>query len=96
MIISSPKDHRKLSQFIFGKYYDLPDIPSYLSAVRTLRDKTNIDGKGRILCIGKVGYNIYEQDRIYVVKLGHDGLIFQQVTSLGEQVKEELASAKKQ
>ena len=46
MIISIPDDHRKHSTFTFSKYWNIISIPTYLGAVRTLREHTRRDGKG--------------------------------------------------
>ena len=93
MIISIPDDHRKHSTFTFSKYWNIISIPAYLGAVRTLREHTRRDGKGRILCTGKVGYSYETQERLYIVKLGHDKIIWQKITPLGNDLKEKLATA---
>jgi hypothetical protein len=92
MVINTPKDHRKHSLFQFSRYWNITNIPTYLSAVRRLRTLTRRDGKGRIFCIGRVGYSFLTQERLYVVKLGHDGNIWQQVTPLGQEIKEKLGA----
>ena len=92
MIITIPTDHRKHSIFTFSKYWNIVNIPTYLGVVRTLRERTRHDGKGRILCMGKVGYSYETQQRLYIVKLGHDKVIWQQITPLGNTLKEQLAT----
>jgi hypothetical protein len=93
MVIDIPKDHTKRAMFIFAKSWNIHNIPTYISAARNLKAQTEKDGKGRILCIGKVGYSLETQRRLFVCKLGHNGEIFTQVTPLGKIIKNRLAKS---
>ena len=90
-IIINP-DHRIPARFKFGRYFDIQGIPTFLGAVRTLKAWTAKDKKGRILCMGKVGHTIGTQDRLYVVKWGHDGKLWTQLTPLGLELRERFAN----
>ena len=93
MTIAIPTDHRKHSKFVFGKYWEITNIPNYIATVRRLRSRTNKDKIGRILCIGRVSYDAINQQRLFVVKMGHNNILWSQVTPLGQQIKEKLGGS---
>ena len=89
-IIENP-DHRIPARFVLGRYFDIHDIPTFLGTVRTLKAWTTKDKKGRILCMGKVGHTIDTQDRLYVVKWGHDNALWTQLTPSGLELRDKFA-----
>jgi hypothetical protein len=45
---------------------------------------------GRILCYGTPAYSYATQKRIYVVKMGHDNELWQEVTASGQAIRQQL------
>jgi hypothetical protein len=59
------------------------------STIRRLRTQTKYDSIARILCTVPAT-KLELQRRLYVVKLGHDGKIWEEVTPLGNNIKKRL------
>ena len=75
MTIEIPKEHwnaktphKKMSKFILNREYDIVALADLEALMNNMSKLTAVDGIGRILCYGKVGYTKPEQHRIFVVK----------------------------
>jgi hypothetical protein len=87
MTIHIPKDHRQPSNFVFGRWWNITNAESLDKLIQTLSRRTKQDKKGRILCIGRPAYEMMSQKRLFVVKMGHDNVLWSNFTPLGQVVK---------
>ena len=87
MTIYVPKDHRQPSYFVFGKWWDIKSQASFDNLIELLSHETQRDKKGRILCSGRPRYDMPLQKRLFVVKMGHDGVLWSNTYPLGQTFK---------
>jgi len=80
---------KRPTQFQFGVWWHIIDLDSFNKAILLLRRATAKDKTGRVLCYGsKPAYTLEEQKRIYVVKMGHDGKLWDNFTSQGQLIRQ--------
>jgi hypothetical protein len=91
MALSTPKDHRRHSTWVFESYWYITKLSQLNILIRRLSSKTKYDSIGRVLCLGFPAKNMALQQRIYIVKLGHDGKLWSELSPLGEQLQHELS-----
>jgi hypothetical protein len=91
MTINLQRDHRIPANFVFGRWWDIKSVESLDSLMAMLTRRTKRDKKGRVLCIGRVAYEMMSQKRLFVVKMGHDGILWEDFTALGQVVKIKLS-----
>lgn len=94
MTIHNPVDHRKSSWFVLGRWWNIKSADTLDKLMNMLTRRTRLDKKGRILCIGRPSYDITSQKRLFVVKLGHDGILWSNIYPLGQTVKIRLSPNK--
>ena len=95
MSILIPRDHRVRSNFAFGKWWNIKTYESLLALMSEMSRRTNVDHRGRVLCIGRPGYSANDQERLFIVKFGHDNKLWRNVYTLGTEVMEYLKSKRK-
>jgi hypothetical protein len=90
MRIEVSKDHRKPCTFGLEHHHKIETKKDFDSVINRLRFATNYDKVGRILCYGTPAYSYATQKRMYVVKLGHDNVLWQEVTASGQAIRQQL------
>ena len=84
LVINYNKDIRP-AVFTLGRRWDINTRRQLDTIIRHLTKRTLNDKRGRVLCIGKpqirFASNIVrtpadEQDRVYIVKMGHDNILW--------------------
>lgn len=90
MVIRTPKDHRLPSYFVFGRWWNIKTTKDFDNLLLLLSNRTKHDKKGRIVCIGRPQYNMTEQKRLFVVKMGHDGILWYNLYPLGQTARLQL------
>jgi hypothetical protein len=91
MTINIPRDHTKPSTFVFGRWLGIKTLDRFDQVIENMKKATTKDSKGRILCYGHiVQYNMTEQKRMFVVKMGHDGKLWFDMTPLGQIIRHRL------
>lgn len=91
MTININRDHRKPSQFVFGRYYVITNSKSFTNLMNNMARRTRLDKKGRILCFGRPHYDVALQNRIYIVKMGHDNLLWSNTYPIYEEIFKRLS-----
>ena len=87
MTIQIPKDHKVRARFYFGRWWNISTSESLDNLMKILAHRTTLDKKGRILCIGRPAYEMMSQERLFVVKMGHDNILWKDFTPLGQVVR---------
>jgi len=86
MSLATPKNHKLHSTWTLDRYWNLSKVSQLDIAVRRIRSWTKYDSVARILCVGFPANKITLQRRIYVVKMGHDNVLWEQTTPLYDEV----------
>ena len=86
MTIYINRDHRKPASFVFGRYYEIKTRSTLDTLMRNIARRTRLDKRGRILCAGHPHYEQVLQNRLYVVKMGHDNVLWSNTYPLYEVV----------
>jgi len=89
-LLPQPKNHTKRSAWQLDRYWEITKVSQLESAVRRIASWTKYDGIARILGYGVPASTLELQRRLYTVKLGHDGLLFESKTSLYNEVASNL------
>jgi hypothetical protein len=92
--IEMSKDHRKKATFGLEHFHTIETKKQFDRVINSLRFATNLDKVGRVLCYGTPAYSIDSQKRMYVVKMGHDDILWQEVTASGQAIRQQLPEAK--
>lgn len=87
MTIHTQRDHRLPANFVFGRWWNISKVESLDGLIKMLSRRTRLDKKGRILCIGRPAYEMMSQKRLFVVKMGHDNVLWTNLTPLGQVVR---------
>ena len=90
MILDEPKDHRLKSEWLYESDWFISDSKELDKIIKMLYNTTWDDKKGRILCTGIPSKSAQLQNRVFVVKYGHDGKMWSQTTELYNIAKKEL------
>lgn len=94
LIINYSKDIRP-AVFTVGGAWNIRYKRTLDKIIRSLARRTTMDKRGRVLCLGKARAGFYtrivktpadEQDRIFIVKMGHDGILWTRYYPLYEDV----------
>ena len=81
-------DKPRIAVFKFLSWHKIRSVTELKNIFSKLRKETRKDKLGRILCYGGTpGYTRDTQKRIYIVKLGHDGKLWDKWTAQGQVIK---------
>lgn len=83
-------NHRKTSTWTLERMWNLTTKAGFDRAIRWLKTSTRKDKQGRVLCYGTPATTIDGQKRIYIVKFGHDGYLWEDMTAQGELIRQQL------
>lgn len=88
-------DKPSIAVFDFLAWHKIRDTIDLKQLIINLRKETRKDKFGRILCYGNLpGYTRDTQKRIYVVKWGHDGKLWDKWTAQGQVIRTQLKKLK--
>ncbi len=91
MTINIPKTHKTPSAFKLERYWNIYDKSQLSKVTSMLKFWTYRDGVGRVLCAGRPIRTGIKQNRLFTVKLGHDGKMWSDYTDKGLILKKKLA-----
>lgn len=94
MVLETPIDHRKHSIWVFDRYWNITKTSQLNLIIKRLTNWTKYDSRGRVLCVGFPTKDMALQDRVFIVKMGHDKKIWSTITPLGKQLQHELSIVK--
>lgn len=86
---SQPKNHLKRSEWQMDRVWVITKTSQLELIIKRLREATKYDRIARILCTVPAT-KLELQERLYTVKMGHDGLLFQSKTPLFDEVANRL------
>ena len=89
-LLPQPKNHTKRSTWQLDRYWHITKVSQLESAIKRLSSWTKYDGVARILGYGFPASKLESQERLYTVKLGHDKLLWENKTSLYDEVVSKL------
>ncbi len=87
MTMTINPDHRRRSTWQFDRYWNITKPRQLDTIIKKLTDWTKYDKQGRVLCSGFPSKDMVLQKRLYVVKMGHDGLLWNNYTDLYDKAK---------
>ena len=90
MTLHTPKDHRLSSSWVYDKDWNITTPVQLNNLIRRFDRMTSYDKEGRLLATGFPTRDRNKQDRVYVVKWGHDDKLFRQATPLYNELVKEL------
>jgi len=76
-----PKNHMKRSEWQMERVWYITKSSQLESIIKRLKSATKFDRVARILCTVPAA-KLEFQERLYTVKFGHDGMIFESKTSV--------------
>ena len=88
-LANQPKNHAKRSEWEMDRDWNITKVSQLERVVKILRGQTKFDKVARILCTVPAT-KLEFQERLYTVKFGHDGLIFDSKTSIYDEVASKL------
>lgn len=88
-LANQPKNHSKRSEWQIDREWHITKVSQLESIVERLKSRTKFDRVARILCTVPAT-KLEFQERLYTVKFGHDGLIFDSKTSIYDEVASKL------
>jgi hypothetical protein len=93
-LLPQPKDHTKKSTWEMERIWHITRVKQLEMITKRLKSKTEYDKIARILC--SVPANKLElQERLYTVKFGHDGLIWDNRTPIYNKIVHKLNTVEK-
>lgn len=78
------------AKFHFERWWTINNMSQYESVIKSLKLHTLDDGVGRILAIDSPEKYRDIQQRLFIVKKGHDGYLWSDTTSLGKEFIQKL------
>ena len=91
---SQPKNHTVRSQWQMDRTWNITKVSQLELIIRRLKNQTQFDKVARILCTVPAT-KLELQERLYTVKFGHDGYIFESKTSFYNEVANKLKTVVK-
>lgn len=88
-LLPQPKNHSKRSEWQIDREWHITKVSQLESIVERLKSRTKFDRVARILCTVPAT-KLEFQERLYTVKLGHDGFIFESRTDIYNKVASRL------
>lgn len=88
-LANQPKNHAKRSEWEMDRDWNITKSSQLERVIKILRGQTKFDKVARILCTVPAT-KLEFQERLYTVKFGHDGLIFDSKTSIYDEVASKL------
>ena len=88
-LANQPKNHAKRSEWEMDRDWNITKVSQLERVVKILRGQTKFDKVARILCTVPAT-KLEFQERLYTVKFGHDGLIFDSKTQLYDDIASKL------
>jgi hypothetical protein len=89
-VLEMPKDHRLRSKWVLEADWSITKVSQLNEVINKLDEWTGRDNSGRVLCVGSPSEKMELQDRVYVVKMGHDGNLFRQFTPRYDELRNKL------
>ena len=84
-----PKNHAKRSEWEMERDWNITKVSQLERLIKILRGQTKYDKVARILCTVPAS-KLELQERLYTVKLGHDGFIFENRTYIYNKITSQL------
>lgn len=78
MIMQEPKDHRLRGKWEFDRYWNITKVSQLDKIIAKLNSWTKWDKQGRVLCVGFPSKDMTLQKRVFIVKMGHDKVLWHQ------------------
>jgi DNA-binding transcriptional regulator/RsmH inhibitor MraZ len=78
MTLQLNPNHKLRSRWIFDRYWNITKVSQLESIIKKLNSWTKYDKQGRVLCIGFPAKDLSLQKRVYIVKMGHDKVLWHQ------------------
>lgn len=78
------------AKFHFERWWMINDVKKMELVIAELKRRTYNDGVGRVLAIGSPAKNRDDQNRLFIVKKGHDGYLWFDTTPLGKEALQKI------
>lgn len=88
-LANQPKNHAKRLEWEMDRDWNITKSSQLERVIKILRGQTKFDKVARILCTVPAT-KLEFQERLYTVKFGHDGLIFDSKTQLYDDIASKL------
>jgi hypothetical protein len=88
-LANQPKNHTKRAEWEMDRDWNITKSSQLERVIKILRGQTKFDKVARILCTVPAT-KLEFQERLYTVKFGHDGLIFDSKTQLYDDIASKL------
>ena len=92
-LLPQPKNHTKRSEWQMERDWNITKVHQPELIIKRLKNQTEFDKIARILCTVPAS-KLEFQERLYTVKFGHDGLIWDSKTPLYDAVIDKLIQSR--